>query len=71
MVYLHPWEFDIDQPRLPARALSRFRQYTNLRATEPRLRRLLREFSFAPICEVLREHPVAAATADVGALLCA
>ena len=67
MVYLHPWEFDVDQPRLPAKALSRFRQYTNLRATEPRLRRLLREFRFAPICEVLREHPVAAAT-DVGGL---
>ena len=67
MVYLHPWEFDVDQPRLAAKATSRFRQYTNLGATEPRLRRLLREFRFAPICDVLREHPVAAATTDVGA----
>jgi polysaccharide deacetylase family protein (PEP-CTERM system associated) len=67
MVYLHPWEFDVDQPRLPAKATSRFRQYTNLRATEPRLRRLLREFRFAPIRDVLRAHPVTA-VADVGAL---
>lgn len=66
MVYLHPWEFDVDQPRLRAKAISRFRQYTNLRKTEPRLRRLLREFDFAPICEVMREYPVAAA-AEVGA----
>src|SRR5262249_24850506 len=71
MVYLHPWEFDIDQPRLPARALSRFRQYTNLPATQPRRRGLLGEFSFAPICEVRRERRVGAATADVGAVLCA
>jgi polysaccharide deacetylase family protein (PEP-CTERM system associated) len=55
MVYVHPWEFDVDQPRLSAKATSRFRQYTNLRATEPRLRRLLQEFRFAPICEVVRE----------------
>jgi len=57
MVYLHPWELDHDQPRLPAKATSRFRQYTNLRQTEPRLRRLLREFRFAPICEVMQAVP--------------
>ena len=47
---------------------SRFRQYTNLASTEPRVRRLLREFRFAPIRDVLREHPVTAAATDVGAL---
>lgn len=49
MVYVHPWELDAEQPRLPAGALARARQYTNLHRTEPRLRRLLREFRFAPI----------------------
>ena len=34
-------------------ALSRFRQYTNLRRTEARLRRLLGEFTFAPIRDVI------------------
>jgi polysaccharide deacetylase family protein (PEP-CTERM system associated) len=53
IVYLHPWELDVDQPRLPAGAVSRFRQYTNLRQVESRLRRLLREFSFAPIRDVI------------------
>ena len=40
--YLHPWEIDPDQPRLPAGPWSRFRHYRNLHLTETRLRRLLR-----------------------------
>lgn len=52
--YLHPWEIDPDQPRMPASRLSTFRHYRNLRKTEPRLRRLLDEFAFAPLAEVLR-----------------
>jgi len=53
MVYVHPWEFDPRQPRLPGTARARFRQYSNLRATEKRLRRLCAEFRFAPIREAL------------------
>ncbi len=52
MLYTHPWEIDHAQPRLPAGLKSRFRQYVNLRRTEPRLRSLLRQFRFAPIREV-------------------
>jgi polysaccharide deacetylase family protein (PEP-CTERM system associated) len=44
--YLHPWEIDPDQPRVPASWLSRFRHYTNLEKCEARLRRLLGEFRF-------------------------
>ena len=64
MVYVHPWEFDVDQPRLPAGALARFRQYTNLRKTEPRLRRLLREFAFAPVADVVGTGRVEACAAE-------
>jgi len=53
--YLHPWEVDPDQPRLPAKGLSRFRQYCNLDKTESRLRRLIRDFAFAPISTVFAE----------------
>jgi polysaccharide deacetylase family protein (PEP-CTERM system associated) len=53
IVYVHPWEFDVDQPRLPAPARSRLRHYANLRATEPRLHRLLEEFRFAPLSAVM------------------
>ena len=54
MVYVHPWELDVAQPRLAAGRASRLRQYTNLDKTEPRLRRLLREFRFAPIRATMR-----------------
>ncbi len=45
--YLHPWEIDPQQPRQRQAPLrSRFRHYLNLSRTEPRLRRLLRDFSW-------------------------
>jgi len=62
IVYVHPWELDTDQPRLPAGALSRFRHYTNLRRTESRLRRLLGEFTFAPIRDAIHCDDVAVET---------
>ena len=52
--YLHPWEIDPGQPRIRVGALSRFRHYTNLHRCEARLHRVLREFPFAPMREVLR-----------------
>jgi len=55
--YLHPWEIDPDQPRLPAGWLGRFRHYRNLHATEGRLRRLLSDFSFGPLAGVLSTAP--------------
>ena len=54
--YLHPWEIDPDQPRIPTSLLSRIRHYTNLSKTEKRLLRLLREFRFAPLRQVLELH---------------
>lgn len=59
--YLHPWEIDPDQPRMHGSALSRFRHYRNLDKTEARLRRLLADFAFAPIADVLRTRQGAAA----------
>jgi hypothetical protein len=51
--YLHPWEIDPGQPRLPAPALGRFRHYFNLGKTEHRLRRLLGDFEFSTMVDVL------------------
>jgi polysaccharide deacetylase family protein (PEP-CTERM system associated) len=57
VIYLHPWEFDPDQPRIPnAPLLSRFRHYVNIHKTESRLRALLNEFEFAPLCEVFASY---------------
>jgi polysaccharide deacetylase family protein (PEP-CTERM system associated) len=69
VVYLHPWEIDPDQPRLKSRGKRGFStHYVNLDSMEKKLRRLLSDFRFAPISEVLAEHgwlpsPSAAAAA--------
>lgn len=53
--YLHPWEIDADQPRVPgAGLLSRFRHYNNLARCLPRLRAMLQEFPFGTVSESLR-----------------
>ena len=56
--YLHPWEVDPAQPRLPAGRLSTFRHYTNLDKTEARLRRLLQAFAWAPVRDVIAAAPL-------------
>jgi polysaccharide deacetylase family protein (PEP-CTERM system associated) len=54
--YLHPWEVDPEQPRIRAGWKSRLRHYTNLEHCEARLRRLIGEFRFAPVRDVLRSE---------------
>nr|HMN26792.1 DUF3473 domain-containing protein [Caldilineaceae bacterium] len=57
VIYLHPWEFDPEQPRVTGAPLrSRLRHYVNLSKTESRLRALLAEFKFAPMCEVFASY---------------
>ncbi|MCS7043639.1 MAG: DUF3473 domain-containing protein [Bryobacteraceae bacterium] len=51
-LYVHPWEFDSAQPRLASGLIARLRTYLGLRSMGPKLARLLREFSFAPVREV-------------------
>lgn len=51
--YLHPWEIDAGQPRVSAGLLSRLRHYTNLGRVEERLRRLMAEFRFGTMEQVL------------------
>jgi polysaccharide deacetylase family protein (PEP-CTERM system associated) len=65
--YLHPWEIDPDQPRLPATRVTRVRHYWNLERTEARLRQLLADFRFDGVDTVVAglapdvpEHAVAA-----------
>jgi polysaccharide deacetylase family protein (PEP-CTERM system associated) len=52
--YLHPWEIDADQPRVKVGFVSRFRHYNNLSKCEGRLRRLLGDFRFTAMRNVLR-----------------
>lgn len=52
--YLHPWEIDPAQPRIDAGWFSRFRHYNNLERCEPRLRRLMADFDFGTVSEILQ-----------------
>ena len=49
IIYVHPWEVDVNQPRLKGSRLSEFRHYINLHTTVPKLRDCMREFKFTPL----------------------
>lgn len=52
--YIHPWEFDPEQPRMKNAGLkSRFRHYLNLKKTEGRFTRLVQDFNFSTIDDVI------------------
>ena len=49
VLYLHPWEVDPGQPRLPALWKSRMRQYIGLNGMKARLERLLMQYELGTI----------------------
>ncbi len=51
--YLHPWELDPTHPRIALPWRISLTHYVNLASTEGKLRRLLHDFRFAPMSEVL------------------
>ncbi|MEO8140994.1 MAG: XrtA system polysaccharide deacetylase [Gemmatimonadota bacterium] len=51
MFYIHPWEYDGGQPRLPCSRLTALRHYRNLDRVWPRMDHLLGEFSFTSVAE--------------------
>ena len=53
IIYLHPWELDVHQPKIRTGLLTRLRHSVNIHSTEAKLRRLLKDFRFAPVRDVL------------------
>jgi polysaccharide deacetylase family protein (PEP-CTERM system associated) len=51
VVYIHPWEIDAEQPRLPVSMKSRLRHYTNLSTTFDRLKSVLQEGNYTSFKE--------------------
>jgi hypothetical protein len=52
--YMHPWELDPEQPRVKGlSSRSNFRHYVNLDKTEIKFKRLLSDFQFSPIRQLL------------------
>ena len=54
--YIHPWELDPDQPKIRFAWRAWATHYVNLGTTQGKLTRLLREFAFAPLGEVLERE---------------
>ena len=72
MVYVHPWELDPEQPRLPAPPHIRFAQYYRLDTCARKLERMLQEFSFGTLGAAIAERtfppiPLDGAPAGAGA----
>ena len=65
--YIHPWEIDPDQPRIPVSWLTRLRHYGGLRATRQRLDRLLGEFKFSAVRDFVGALTEAPAAVGAGA----
>ena len=63
--YLHPWELDPDIPRFRLSPFRQLRSYTNLDQTERRLARLLGQFRFGALSDMLAQHAPATEWAPV------
>ena len=66
--YMHPWEIDPGQPRVPGiDAKTRFRHYVNIGRTERRLQQLLQDFRWGRMDRIFLDgagsHPAATAPA--------
>lgn len=52
-LYIHPWELDKDQPRIAQGRIARLRTYLGLAAFERKTSRLLSDFEFGPLGEIV------------------
>jgi len=64
--YFHPWEIDVDQPRVGGiDSKSRFRHYVNIARTQDRIDRLLGDFAWGRMDEIFLGQGAAAAQPPV------
>ncbi|MET0069921.1 MAG: XrtA system polysaccharide deacetylase [Candidatus Thiodiazotropha sp.] len=54
--YMHPWEIDTGQPRIKSNMLSEFRHYNNISKFDQRLKKLLQDFNFSTVSDVLKRN---------------
>jgi len=65
ILYIHPRDIDVDQPRLPMPLTRRFKSYVNLHTTMDKLDRLLTDFEWGSAIDVLdRVLPLTQTVAD-------
>jgi len=58
VLYVHPWELDRRQPRLPLGRVSAIRHYVGIGRMEGRVRRLVRDHDFRPMIALARQQAV-------------
>ena len=56
MTYIHPREVNVDQPRLKLPMLKYFKYYVGMKTVQPKLRALLRTYSFTTVTEALDKY---------------
>ncbi|MDP3980355.1 MAG: DUF3473 domain-containing protein [Chlamydiota bacterium] len=56
LIYMHPWELDVNQPRIRTRRLSMFRHYLNLHKTEKKLIQLFNAFEYGRMKDIILER---------------
>jgi polysaccharide deacetylase family protein (PEP-CTERM system associated) len=52
--YMHPWEIDEGQPKIKSSRFSEFRHYNNIDKFEARLLKLISDFEFTTVLDVLQ-----------------
>jgi len=59
MVYVHPWELDVEQPKLKVPFLIRQAHYFNIKTTKDKVEKLLESYSFTCLGEFVhcRQYP--------------
>jgi polysaccharide deacetylase family protein (PEP-CTERM system associated) len=56
MFYLHPWEIDIEQPRVNIPSLKKIRHYYNIKNTFFRFEKLLNQFKFSTVRHIIENR---------------
>jgi hypothetical protein len=56
MFYSHPWEYDPEHPKVKMEWKAGLTHYARLSRMEPNTRRLLSEFDFAPVGEIVDDY---------------
>jgi len=56
ILFVHPWEFDSDQPKIPLNVISRWRHYFNIKNNMEKLHHLLQDFKWTAFENILSQQ---------------
>ncbi len=59
MFYIHPWEYDMNHPVVDMEWKAKFTHYQNLGKTYPNTKKLLKDFEFDTVRNIIRDYAAA------------